>query len=294
MATKQDVPTSSSLETLKKRVDEAATIMKIKPAKVASLLADLGIDQDDSGLSLLQAETTKEEDAKPIFVDKGGVPVAKFRLGWAILKGETKETAAKSETAKRPVTQWSDEDVISAYCPDAPINVIAELKKRGDDKRFIVFNASGEVDVETTVTLLRLSRRQAIPETYQVKGSLVRVYRIGEFPTVKFEECPIHGEVLLVDGYCDKCKMSWKNVSNDLRVRVRVAKMAIPSFADDYEKKIALFEQLEKGVPSILTSGPVNMLFAELQADGKLPILTRRTSSAMNGSADPFFVHRTY
>jgi hypothetical protein len=277
-------PTSSSLETLKSRVDEAAEIMRIKPARVVSLLAELGVDQDEAGVTLLAAETTKEEDAKPIFVDKGGVPVAKFRLGWAILKGETKATAAKSETSKRPVTQWSDEDVVAMYGPDAQITIIAEMKKRGDDRRFIVFNKDGNVDVETTVTLLRLSRRQAIPDTYQVKGELVRVYRVGEFPMVKFEECPLHGEVLLVDGYCDKCKMSWTKVSDDTRVLVRVAKMAIPTFADDVEKRLSL----------IFSAGQVKMLYDELRQDGKLPILTRRTSSSRNGSADPFFVHRTY
>jgi len=260
------------------------------------MLAELGIDQDESGLSMLQAETTKEEDAKLFFCcASGGVPLAKFRLGWAILKGETPETAAKSETSKRPVTQWSDEDVVSAYTPDAPINVIAEMKKRGDDKRFIVFASSGSVDVETTVTLLRLSRRQVIPQTYQVAGNLVRVYRVGEFPMVHFEECPLHGEVLLVDGYCDKCQLSWKDVSNDQRVKVRVAKMAIPSFADDTEKRLALLDDLGHGIdPKILTTGPAKMLYDEFVQDGKLPVLRRRTSSAMNGSADPFFVHRTY
>lgn len=299
MATKKNVPVSDSILTLQKRAEHAGLVMKIKPAEVLSLLAEMGIEEDEDGLYLLQSETTKEDDAKPVFVDRGGVPIAKFRLGWAVLKGENKETAAKSETAKRPVTQWSDEDVIKAYGPDAPINVIAEVKKRGDDKRFIVFFPDGGVDVETTVTLLRLARRQVIPETYQVKGNLVRVYRVGEFPTVKFEECPLHGETLLVDGYCDKCKMSWKDIEGDLRIRIRVAKMAIPTLGDDYEKRMELFEKLGKGnnhelLPQILNSAPVNMLFAELKADGKLPILTRRTSSSMSGNGDPFFVHRTY
>jgi len=293
MATKQDVPTSSSLETLKKRVDEAATIMKIKPAKVVSFLEALGVDQDDAGLDLLSAETTKEEDAKPIFVDKGGVPVAKFRLGWAILKGETKASAAKAETSKRPVSQWSDEDVVSAYGPDAQITVIAEMKKRGDDRRFVVFK-DGVVDVETTVTLLRLSRRQAIPDTYQVKGELVRVYRVGEFPTIQFEECPIHHDTLLVDGYCDKCKASWAKIPNDKRVMVRVAEMAIHGFASDVERRLNLIEELEEGkMPKIFEAGQVKMLYDELAQDGKLPLLKRRASSSAGGG-DPFFVHRNF
>jgi len=290
MATKK--PLSDSLKTLDARIKEASSIMKKPVGQIVTYLSKMGIDHDETGISLLDAETTKEEDAKPIFVDKGNVPIAKFRLGWAILKGQSKSSAKRTETSKRPVPQWSDEDVVKAYGPDAPVNIIAEMKKRGDDKRFIVFGSDGNIDVETTVTLLRLSRRQPIPATYQVKGELVRVHRVGEFPQIHFEECPLHQEVVLAEGYCEKCKTSWSKIDMDKRVLVRVGKMAIPSLGDDVEKRLTLMTELEEGsTPKILTTGEVKMLYDELAEDGKLPILKRRASSSANGSSDPFYVH---
>ena len=270
--------------------------MKKTPKHVYNMLAQIGVDRDDTGLSLLDAETTKEEDAKPIFVDTGKVPIAKFRMAWAILKGQSKTAAARSESSKRPVSQWSDEAVVGAYGPDAPVNVIAELKKRGDDKRFVVFDADGGIDVDTTVTLLRLSRRQAIPETYEVKGNLVRVHRVGEFPQIHFEECPLHEEVLLANGYCEKCKASWAGISDEHRVRVRVAKMADGTFGKEPSLRLQMIADLRDGkLPFVVTQGEAKMLYDELSEDGMLPNLKRRASSRANGSSDPFYVtHRTF
>jgi hypothetical protein len=128
--------------------------------------------------------------------------------------------------------------------------------------------------------MLRLARRHETPGTFIVSNEVCRVYRTGEFPLSWVEECPVHRNSILADGYCDECGLIWKNISEEERVMIRVG--------------------IDAGLlkPDVIASGAkphhpkLKLIYNELKEDGKLPILRKRISRG--GNSDPFFVHKQH
>lgn len=295
--------------TLSTRVDQSAKIMKVDPKVVWEKLAILGIDNDDESLTLLDSEMTQEGDARRVFVETAPIiPIVRFKAGWAIMKGKadakpTSLTAADYNAngsdlkqildAMKTPAQMSDGELLKQYSPTASSNIIDELKQRSNDRAFIVFDeAKGNdtVDVETSLKLLRIARRQETPATYKVGAKLCRVHRLGEFPMVFVEECPIHPDVLLVEDYCEKCLESFEGISYDDRVLIRVAKNINAIDVSNLAKIHELLENVKSNGSEYLLSIPVVQLtYSELKAEGRLPNLRRKFSASRNGKADPFF-----
>lgn len=303
---------ATSANKLSERISSAARVMGVKDDVVRKSLEEIGIclvepDTDGDGLALLEAETTMEKDAEPFFLSMG-VKISRFKAGWAILKGrgakitETRDSDTISDLVKsfKPLSQYSDKELLSQYGPDCSSEIVDQLKKRSYDRPFVIYLEDGlTMDEVNTLEMLRLSRRQETKTTHVVNKKLengsytnrpVRVYQAGEFPCLWLEESPIHSNVILVDGYCDKCQISWKKVKDKDRVIVRVAAMVnalsmhLSAIHDLATRIIA-----EDSAEFILNIPAVKMLYQELEENGRLPVLRKRPSTSSSGVKDPFF-----
>lgn len=320
---------TSEVSHLQVRVQQAAAVMKVTEEVVWKGLSELGIDKDDEdGIALLEAETTKESDFRKIFVDNGvsialdddcpsvretiRVKPLRFSAGWTILKGKTeanwknlKEKVDEGGVAQliqsfRPVHTYKDRELLEQYNPEASSEIINELLKRSNGRPFIIYKEDGEtIDQGNTVLMLRTARRHETKQYHALlreNGSTeqVRLYRADEFPKTWLEECPLHPGVMLTDGYCDKCSDTWKGVDEAYRVIARVARDigAVKSgLADAHE----LIEKLRThGSKQLLKIPAVNRRYNELREENNLPKLKKRLSATSNGKQDPLFQHKIY
>lgn len=307
---------SKSIDVLSQRVQNAAKVMKIAEEYVWAGLAELGIEEDD--LSLLEAETTREGDARRVFVehaigitDKPSVKVkpARFVAGWAVLKGKADRQEKKegqSDVAAlvghlRPIHTFKDRELLAQYGPEASSEVIDELLKRSRGRPFVIYMPDGEtVDVDNTLLMLRTARRHETKQYHGVirdGGSMVevRVYRADEFPKTWFEECPVHTGVMLTFGYCDKCENTWEGIEDAVRVVARVARdmnaIKYGSLADINDLLVRLRED---GGKHLMAIPAVRRRHEELGTDNDLPKLKKRQSTTKNGMQDPLFQHKIY
>lgn len=291
------------------RVEQAAKVMRIPVSDLLIHLDRMGISQDDEdAVALLEAETTREGDARAQMVDGRScvagetvpqlVKIARFSAGFAILKGKAKTEEKNSVdvivSALRPVKQWSNRELLEKYGPEASSEIVEELRARSKDRNFIIFIEGDGVDVENTEKTLRLASRQELPTVYQLPDQrAVRLHKVGEFPMFWVEECPIHPNCLLVEGYCEHCEANWSGVPNANRVMIRVAydmglvnknptKIECAKLVKDLNFVIDL-----QHIPSFAVR------FKEWEEEKRLPILKKRLSRPAGGS-DPFFVHKTY
>lgn len=309
---------STSISSLQERVTNAAKVMKITEEELWFYLKELGIEQEDQdAVAMLEANTTREGDARSIFCEEPKdmnngekpeprfatkVKLARFLAGWAILKGKSNtENAEKSDIvsiveALKPVTELRDEELLQKYNKECSTQIIDELKKRSQDRAFVIFKEDEETtDVVNSIKLLRVARRQETPSTFMADGRPVRPYRIGDFPMTFLYECPIHPDVILIEDYCDKCKQSWAGISHEDRVIIRVAhdcKAIDVSCAADIHELIIRVKA--GGTKHILEIPMVNMYYKELTDENRLPMLRRKVSSSITGKKDPLFVHKSY
>ena len=287
---------------LVKRIQDAAKVMGITEEQVWLGLAKLGIKEGDAdALDLLNAETTTEADAKVAF-EKACLDIgpARFKAGWAVLKGGNQKAAAEQKQPKlSKVAEWTDQALVDAYGVDCDSRIVDELNKRSKGQPFVIFNEDGSVSSTVTVELLRCARRlapsQKMMETYPVEGTLRRLCRAGEFPQLKLEECPLHADTLLINGYCDKCQQSWAGVSMDARVVVRVGVNAgeIKKNMSYLDRQTMIATLTKEGAESYLSIPPIRLAYNAAREAVLLPVLTRRISKD-SGGKDPFYVHKQY
>ena len=311
-----DVPLQANQE-LVERIQAASKVMRITDKDVCDRLKLLGIIwTEDDALDLLLSETTTEEDALKVFA---GIPIARFRAGWALLKGRKTETQGdptgeKSESilkALRPVDQWSDEDLVNAYDQNCSTKIFAELRERSKNRRFVAFDdENGRCSKEVTLQLLRMARRQPIGTTWAddqfgqfhpATGKTYHIYPAGEFPMPLVEECPLHDDIILVDGYCEKCMESWKGVTHPDRILARLTK---PYVGDSWQNAMWISDLIKKLKACVgnsnLNDNPLFSVkkavidYRELKEENRLPVLTRKLSQTRHGKSDPFHVHREY
>jgi len=303
MATKSSIPAGASPEAnvLTKRVEEASKVMKITEDAVWTGLAQIGIEKGDAdALALLDAETTTEKDAQGATVF-GGVPVVRFKAGWAALKGQKADAKPADPRPLKlgKVAEWTDQDLIAAYGVDCDSRIADELDRRAKAQPFVIFNEDGTVCASATGELLRSARRltrdQRMPETYLVEGSLRRVCRAGEFPQNWMEECPLHADTTLVNGYCDKCQLHWTKVPMEARVvaRLAVGMGEVKKGMTSAERAAFVLDLEENGAASLLRVPAIRLKHDEAKENNQLPILRRRVSKDSRGK-DPFYAHRTY
>jgi hypothetical protein len=285
------------------RVKKAAKAAKVDEDKLLAELAEIGVEPNDEDA----LEVVRVYGGLGSVFSKAGAKEARGAHGVNVLVGldpaeqaeadkpaaSTKSDVAQLIEANRPVEQWSDKELVEAYGIDGDTRVTDTLAKKAKGNPFVVFDEDGNVDVETTIELLRLSRRQATPDTYNnKKGELKNVYRVGEFPMTYLEECPIFDDIILVNGFCERSKVSWKDVSIEDRVIVRVAHEVVGLDEDHFSVQKLVDRIKSEGSARSLLAGPVKLAYEDLEESGRLPRLRRKYSST-NASSDPFYVRKS-
>lgn len=291
---------------LQERVKKAAAAMKVEEQYVWAGLDALGIGkEDEDALSVLEAETTREGDARRVFVDHvivvdatatpgNGVSVkpARFLMGWAILKGKDgKQLLCEDKPQQvvvahaKSIPELGDRELIQRF-HDEPDStpVINELMKRSEDRAFVIYDENNKVDVEQTLSMLRHARRVETKSKVVIdrghKGAVqVRLFRANETPLTRMEVCPVHSDMILVDGCCDTCQNSWKQVPMEVRQVVRVAISSSAVKAETPGEINTLIKDVkENGVKNLLTIPMVQAEVSELQRDDAMPKLIQRVS----------------
>jgi hypothetical protein len=263
-----------------------------------AMLARLGIDDSDIGIQTLDAESTTFEDFKDVFKQLGftsEIPEPRLKLAWAALKGpKEKSSDPVSGTPNltsliqtmRPIGQWSDLELLEKYGKDCPLEIEEELKKRSKDRNCIIFFDDGTVDVESSLYIFRKARYVETPSTFKIKEEIKQVFKVSQFPLEILFECPIHKNVLLVDGYCEECGISYNTQETDRLALLRLIRENSGTPTEIY--RLYNFDRLSKEFAKIY------ILFKQLKQEDRLPSLKRRLSKVKDG--DPFRVstHRTY
>ena len=235
------------------RISEATELLSVDAESLTKDLQKAGIDNDSTGISLLNAETTTNGDLVGV-LEAGcghGKPNLKLKAAAAILKGEslTKTTTPRENKmpvinagdqqqsqslaevikANRPIDQWSDRDLLERYSKDREDSVEQELNKRAKQQNFVVLKpgkfdpGKEEIDIDMTLDLLKSARKRTNPSMVPVTGGVLPVYKIGELnPQDRIVEmCPICGESLY-RGYCEKCLSNFAGVGDDERAYVKL------------------------------------------------------------------------
>lgn len=296
---------------LQDRVTRAAAAMKVDEQYVWAGLDALGIGkEDEDAIGVLEAETTREGDARRIFVDQAilidatatpgnGVSVkpARFLMGWAILKGKDGKQLLCEDKPQQQVVlahpksirELGDRELIQRFRDEPDTTpVINELAKRSEDRPFVVYDEDNKVNVDHTLTMLRRARRgetkaTAILDLGEAGAVQVNLYRASETPMTKMEVCPIHTDVILVDGCCDECHHSWKRVPMEVRQIVRVAdsiKAIRKETVEDIHKLIS--DVHDNGAKNLLAIPMVKHEVSELQKDDRMPRLIKRVGTGMS------------
>jgi len=287
----------SMLNMLNSRIETALKYVKIEKEELKKILFEMGIDESEVGLEILDAPTTTFDDfygaTAKIHVEGDVIPVPRLKLAWASLQPPKPEpiTTANSDFASlaktlRPIGQWSDLELLEVYGKESPAEVEEQLRKRSKARNCIIFFDDGTVDSENSLYMLRKARYQDTPSTFEIKGETKQVFKVGEFPLEVFYECPIHSNVLLVDGYCEEC-----GITHDIKNPKKLALLRIISnnTSDPARTYRELsFEQLAKEFPKAFVR------YKDLEAEDKLPSLKRRISKSRD--SDPFrtIQHKTY
>lgn len=272
--------------------------------EIKQALIKLGVDGSDVGKSLLEEGWISFEEFEKQYREEfkeyapsdwdDYPPLARLKMVWSILTNEklkksiepTAENtsfpgiSAEFIKAVKPIPQWSNNELLAEYSKDGSFAVHDELIKRSKGRYVVIFNEDNSLDVENTLNLLRKSQYQDTPQLYKIDGELKEVYRIGDFPLLLFFECPIHKDVILLDGYCDKCVSHWDVENTEHNVFFR---MVFESNNVDFR----LYK--DKSLPELKSLFPqVWLQYKSLAEEGTLPSLKRKLSKPKQG--DPFRV----
>jgi len=299
------------MSALEIRIEKASEIISIKDLPkdqlkkiVKQTLDHIGIDDSLIGVQVLEAKTTTFDDFYKVFETselvingiitkiEGMIPVPRLKLAWDTLKEiqeEKNELTGSGILNLKPIGQWQDIELLEQYGKDCPDAIQEELAKRAKGRYTIIFNDDETVDSENSLYMLRKARYQETPSTFIVRNEVKEVYRVGEFQMGAFFECPVHQNVLLVDGYCDECGRKWQTDDWKKNSFIRLL-VESGEVADIRNYRNYSFDELRKEFPKLYIK------FRGLDEEGKLPSLKRKLSKSKQG--DPFRVvgssHRNY
>jgi len=286
----------SKIELLRNKVSQSAKIIELIPdikiedckKYIWERLSSIGIYENDENSYDLLINFCKEEDVKSVFNE---LPIVRFRQIWNIFTENKQEKNSNVESIIKaiPIGQLSDKELLEVYSPDCDSSIVDELSKRSHERAFVIFLENGLVDIETSLRMLREARRRETPVNYKVGDALKRLYKAGEFPGLFYIHCPIHNDILLVDGYCDKSKLSWENVDYEC---MQFAKLALEIGDIDLSiPNIRQFISIARGEGLIGLRRDFQhtaLIFDEKKELNVLPNLKIRFSDKTNVVDDPF------
>jgi hypothetical protein len=299
---------------LKSRISSANSILKtfLKTEDPDTFLTDvlmaMGIDDSEIGIQTLEAETTTYNDfraslEKTSNIEKYkeinflSVPEPRIKLAWSALTLENERKSSEPESGTgcfqdivktlKPVGQWSDLELLQVYGRDCATEVEDELRKKSKGRFCIVFQKDGTVDVENSLYMLRKARHQETTSTFMIQNETRQIYKVGEFPLDVLYQCPVHKNVLLVDGYCEECGIVYDTKEMTRLVFLRLIREQSPQTEPRLYRNMT-FNELTNEFPKVYIT------YKQLDEEDRLPSLKQRVSRA--NDSDPFRVstHKVY
>ena len=270
---------------------------------IRAALKKLGVDDTEDGLSLLKDEFISFDDFQAGIITEimvlgniADIPLPRLKKAWSILKDQDKESHAITNPTPdlpmsvietlaktiKPLPQWSNLELLNEYTKDGQLSVHEELTRRTKGRFVIIFNEDGSLDIDNSLNMIKKAQFQDTPQIYKLRtGELREVYRIGDFPLRVFYECPLHKDVLLLDGYCEECTTHWDLEDSERNVFLRLLM--------DETKGIDFRLYKDKSLTELKSLFPkIYLEYTFLSDEGKLPSLKRRISKPKHG--DPFRV----
>lgn len=218
------------------RISAFSEALGVEEAKVREVLTDYGADGETSqSLDIIDNEQALPmAELFQMFVDSGLTKKGRLRLAVPHLRGSTTleepSTTTESEylgtiagamkdiaILNRPKSDWSDRELLEAYDEDSS-EVWEILRKRSHGRPFVIFAGDGTVNIDESLKLLKIAKKQPTTNKHRVNGKLVSVRRAGEFLTRMLNESPFCRGLALVDGYCSKSDTNWDGVCDEARV----------------------------------------------------------------------------
>jgi len=264
-----------------------------------------------AGLSLLNASSTTIDDLVQILSQK--FPEVKripLKGAAAALKGSDNvlpqeppsgpSMQVKADEAlkmMRPIAQWEDRMLLETFAKTRDSELEQELDRRAQRNKFVVLKpgkyepGKEEINLETSLQLLKTARKRTTPGTIPNGDIFSTVYRITELdPTDRIIElCPICGETLY-QGYCEKCQSSFLGVDDDSRSYVKLIVGSSNFNPKSFSDRKAVIVSARKGIEDLKHSWPsLAQAFDEAKLTNSLPklrVITNRPSTV----ADPFHV----
>lgn len=300
-----------------KRLSEFSEVIGLDFDTVTKVFRDsLGVDaQNEPNISLEvldNEEFLTFGDLAKYFNGDRGVPLPKLRLAIRKLRPKTSNVSDESNT-KTPISavdklaesvqamvtshrtrsEWTDRELLESLSREE-VDIAKILFDRSHGRRFVVFTRrTDSIDVDSSLEMLKIAKRQATDEYWEINGVSVRLYRAGDFPSLVFEESPLVPGVALADGYCMKSKTNWTNIDRPSRVFVRLCVMDDPKMSKRDQR--SLFNLAKKGFNALKEEYPeIALQYDELDEVDNLPKLTVNSSSVDIKSQSSTRIDRGY
>ncbi|MBD3261064.1 MAG: hypothetical protein GF334_05180 [Candidatus Altiarchaeales archaeon] len=313
--------------TIVARAEKAAEILNINPEEVLEMLKDIGIDNSDFGLKILNAGTTNEGDICAVLIKdvKEGNLCLREKAAAAILKGrdpfavEEKKAESKSESTNsvvetlvktiqgnRPIQQWKDRELLETYDTDRDPEMEQELHRRAKAQPFIILKENGTtnpgdepIDIEESLDLLKAARRgRKNPTIYPVGEVVKNVFMVTELNMDDriTELCPLCNEALY-RGYCAHCELKFSGMDDDTRAYLRLVSESEKFNLNSFSDRRAVWASAVKGLDDLRMTWPgLSKKFDELKLTNELPRLRIIQNLPRSQKADPFYLdgNRSY
>lgn len=308
------------------RIQHAADLLSVPEEALEQALKEAGVDNDDTGFMLMEASTTELEYIELEVLKKIQAPVLKKKAAASILKGKDPfkrgdhperrvvkaddsgkviDTVAETIKSLRPIDCWRDEELLIAFDKDRDPQIEDELNKRAKGQRFVILKNNEEdnigeesIDIDASLRLLKKSRKHKIPTFVPGPDNMiVPVHRITDLNIHDriVEICPICGE-LLFKSYCDKCGISFVDVTDDCRAYMKIVVDEGLINKTVMSDRKALMAAASKGIGELRKIyHQADPKYRELKLSDNLPKL-RKVQGMPDKIADPFYVsgHRTF
>lgn len=319
--------TTISFPTVRSRVERAADILSIPKNELLRIVKDtLGVEDDELGIQLLDADTTTEEY---LFQALGGVvsneiPELRLKAAAAVFKGRDPFTKKEQDSlvvadsdaqvkttsegqalagllySLRTPKQMKDRELLEAFAHDQEHDIEQELNKRAGGQHFVVLKDSAkegkqEIDIDATLELLKRSRKITVPSMLPHPSDptkIIEIYRITQLNPEDnvVELCPFCDEVMY-RGYCQKCNANFAGVGDEERSYVRLASELESFEVRSKSDRRALLVDAIKGLETLKQNWPgARIRFRELKLTGDLPKLRKLRTLPSVKPADPFGV----
>ena len=192
--------------------------------------------------------------------------------------------------AMKPVEQWSDEQILLAYARDQRDDLEFALIKRSKNRRFVIVNDDGGIDIDASVKMLKKARREEVPSMIvPPEGEPIKVYKVDQWnPVYRVRyESPLREGVTLFDDYCPESKQNFSGISDDCRSLIRLIKNEMGTLTRESERHIVKVARAEGEAGLAYIYPEVHEKFVDMMMVGKLPSL--RTMDAIAPvPSDPF------